>query len=514
MTPAGESILYSIVASIICDVGKYGLGRFKNKKMTFETKDAEKYVSEHLDKKYEVLSNSGIMEEFLKSSLIVDIINNYTIYAITGQLEAGLALKGIEKKTKSKCFEELDVVNFLTENSYGKYIKAKAIMVPEKQLLQSFFKDVFALCSDYILGKLSLEESAKLYFISNKINILGNGVVSRLDKIESTLEKSMHSEVVYSNEKLLEDKKYYTKILKDNHRMAHIYLLDKFDINKFYVPPFLTCRIEKGRIVPPIYRMNMFNDGFEDWKYIFERSNIVYVTGGAGYGKSLFMKKLIGEYEKLNIIDANEYMVIYGELKNFFVNNASDPLPVVDFLQNSMKRETLIEEMRVSKELINYYLKRGRCIILFDALDEVDKEKRQDLHSHILPDGVYSIGINNGKRKIINNKDTYATNIYYLLMDSFMLENTFGEYSYQQIKNIIQNLNKKGAIEKEELDWIKKVIDKIGEKTIKKKLIQLYERKILYKMEVTTKSSLISMLLEEQDEKKIIKIREILENND
>ena len=100
MTPAGESILYSIVASIICDVGKYGLGRFKNKKMTFETKDAEKYVSEHLDKKYEVLSNSGIMEEFLKSSLIVDIINNYTIYAITGQLEAGLALKGIEKKTK------------------------------------------------------------------------------------------------------------------------------------------------------------------------------------------------------------------------------------------------------------------------------------------------------------------------------------------------------------------------------------------------------------------------------
>lgn len=384
MTPAGESILYSIVASIICDVGKYGLGRFKNKKMTFETKDAEKYVSEHLDKKYEVLSNSGIMEEFLKSSLIVDIINNYTIYAITGQLEAGLALKGIEKKTKSKCFEELDVVNFLTENSYGKYIKAKAIMVPEKQLLQSFFKDIFALCSDYILGKLSLEESAKLYFISNKINILGNGVVSRLDKIESTLEKSMHSEVVYSNEKLLEDKKYYTKILKDNHRMAHIYLLDKFDINKFYVPPFLTCRIEKGRIVPPIYRMNMFNDGFEDWKYIFERSNIVYVTGGAGYGKSLFMKKLIGEYEKLNIIDANEYMVIYGELKNFFVNNASDPLPVVDFLQNSMKRETLIEEMRVSKELINYYLKRGRCIILFDALDEVDKEKRQDLHSHVI----------------------------------------------------------------------------------------------------------------------------------
>lgn len=96
------------------------------------------------------------------------------------------------------------------------------------------------------------------------------------------------------------------------------------------------------------------------------------------------MKKLIGEYEKLNIVDADEYMVIYGELKNFFINNTSNPMSVVDFLQNSMKRETLIEDSRVSKELINYYLKRGRCIILLDALDEVDKERRQELHSHVI----------------------------------------------------------------------------------------------------------------------------------
>ena len=95
-----------------------------------------------------------------------------------------------------------------------------------------------------------------------------------------------------------------------------------------------------------------------------------------------------------------------------------------------------------------------------------------------------------------------------------MLENTFGEYSYQQIKNIIQNLNKKGDIEKEDLEWIKRVIDKIGEKTIKRKLIQLYGRKVLYKMEIMTKDRLISMLLEEKDEKKIIKIKEILEHND
>lgn len=52
----------------------------------------------------------------------------------------------------------------------------------------------------------------------------------------------------------------------------------------------------------------------------------------------------------------------------------------------------------------------------------------------ILPENVYAIDIEDGKRKIVNDKDTFATNIYYLLMDSFMLENTFGEYSYKQLK--------------------------------------------------------------------------------
>lgn len=172
--------------------------------------------------------------------------------------------------------------------------------------------------------------------------------------------------------------------------MAHIYLLDKFDINEFYVPPFLTQREGKAHELNfRYYRSSMqktlYKGGnFDDWKYIFDRSNIVYVTGGAGYGKSLFMKKVIGEYEKLNIVDSHEYIVIYGELKNFFINNTSSPLSVVDFLHNSMKRETLIEDSRISEKLINYYLKRGRCIVLLDALDEVDKEKRQELHSHVI----------------------------------------------------------------------------------------------------------------------------------
>lgn len=126
----------------------------------------------------------------------------------------------------------------------------------------------------------------------------------------------------------------------------------------------------------------------------------------------------------------------------------------------------------------------------------------------ILPENVYAIDMDSGKRRIRNNNDTYATNIYYLLMDSFMLENTFGEHSYKKLKNIVELLSTTNEVEREELEWIKKIIDRIGEKTVKKKLLQLYKKKD------TFKEGLVEQLLSETNETKIRKIKEILENHD
>ena len=61
----------------------------------------------------------------------------------------------------------------------------------------------------------------------------------------------------------------------------------------------------------------------------------------------------------------------------------------------------------------------------------------------ILPENVYAIDINNGKRAIKNDTSTYATNIYYLLMDSFMLDSTLGEYSHNKLKDIAKELSGK-----------------------------------------------------------------------
>lgn len=128
----------------------------------------------------------------------------------------------------------------------------------------------------------------------------------------------------------------------------------------------------------------------------------------------------------------------------------------------------------------------------------------------ILPESVYSIDMVDNRRKIINNKDTYATNIYYLLMDSFMLKNTFGEYSYQQLKCIIKDLSKKDNITEEKLKWIEKIINRVGEKTVKRKLEELYQKKVNNRCN----DDLINMLKHEKNEQKLLAIRNILEKND
>ena len=69
-------------------------------------------------------------------------------------------------------------------------------------------------------------------------------------------------------------------------------------------------------------------------------------------------------------------------------------------------------------------------------------------------------------------------------------------------------LNSTEEMDKKKLKWIKNVIDRIGEPTVRRKMIKLYEKKD------TKKNYLIDRLLEEMDERKIEKIKEILEKND
>lgn len=387
-----STLLYNVVSNIIYDIGKCVVGKFQYRKEQFDKQEIEKYVEGKLKNKYENLCESGLLVEYLKLPSVKDIINNYIIYKITGYLSGKLS----DIKKKKIMIQEDDVVDFLTMGLMERYENNKTINAPGKSDVSRLFKDIFELSSGYLCEKLEQDQKSVVFFVNNKIDFVSNMMMFKIQEVISILEKSMTKDMIDRNSDFEEVKEHYIKLLKENHNTAHIYLLDRFEINSFYVPPFLKLRCDEKLVneldfIRSRERYNAFqnrevnNDQFfDDWRYIFDRANIAYITGGAGYGKSLFMNKVITDFENLNVFDSKEYLVIYGELKSFYVNNSENPISVIEFLQNSMTKETLIEKEKITKEFVQYYLNMGRCIILLDALDEVEKSKRKSLHKKVV----------------------------------------------------------------------------------------------------------------------------------
>ena len=152
-----------------------------------------------------------------------------------------------------------------------------------------------------------------------------------------------------------------------------------------------------------------------------------------------------------------------------------------------------------------------RDVFLVFAFLMIRRPPRSTLfpYTTLFRSNVYAITREESDNKSIikQKQDTFATNIYYLLMDTFMIENTFGKYSYDKIKDVIKRL-KYDEIEEQELNSIKGFIDRIGEKTVRKKLLELYYAKDRRYVE---KQKISQEILHIDDEEKLRKIKRILD---
>lgn len=218
----------------------------------------------------------------------------------------------------------------------------------------------------------------------------------------------------------------------------------------------------------------------------------------------------------INTID-NVLGIIVPEMsegQRVFLDIISKVTLAVDEIENGDNIVLLIDE---PDRAIHPELARNFIDILLRNLNECQERTIQVvLSSHspfivtdILPENVYAITReeSNNKSIIKQKQDTFATNIYYLLMDTFMLENTFGKYSYDKIKDVIKRL-KYDEIEEQELNSIKDFIDRIGEKTVRKKLLELYYAKDRRYVE---KQKISQEILHIDDEEKLRKIKRILD---
>lgn len=125
----------------------------------------------------------------------------------------------------------------------------------------------------------------------------------------------------------------------------------------------------------------------ERWERIssvFEENDVIYVIGGAGYGKSLFLKNLCVNPSILKTFDEKPLLIIRGDIKRLIRPDGRFKA-MMEFLEECFVHGSLrsLDEM-YSSDFLKLCLKAGRCLILLDALDEVGNDQRSELHHRII----------------------------------------------------------------------------------------------------------------------------------
>lgn len=382
-----SDIFSDVIADTIFEIGKFILGRYKNSKIN--RKDIAKIIACNANPEFSELFDSGIFREFLSTPQTQDILCTIIELKIIN-LNSHITIFNTKKIEETQ--KEKEVFEYLSGNIIQKFEKESIVKIPMKKSFQSCFKFICDEAALYINSVADIDCKLNIYFNVFQTTFIKNLDIGNQSIIAQLKDMQMHP-IEYNVDEYIAIKNRYHEILAEKNSKAHIYLLDTFEFNSFYVPPFLDLEYEINRSnsnEKKIVRQRLcnellgFEEDFNDWMYIFDRSNIIYVTGGAGYGKTLFMKKIINDYASLHILHAEEYLVIYGEIKMFFPNNQETPLSMMEFLKLSIKNATLLGESEVPEALIRHYLQQGRCLILFDALDEVEKNKRNDIHQKII----------------------------------------------------------------------------------------------------------------------------------
>jgi hypothetical protein len=367
-----ESIFIGIVTSVIYDTLKYIFSEPNGREIDDDTKEIADFLKKKDFSQFDTLFDSSIFQKYIKLPQVRDVIYNYVFYLIN--------------RKKNKNLKEHEICAYLADGLLKRY--DSQITIPPKAEIESFFKFLFSCIDEYFLQLLSKKDRYMLSTIHQAINVTTVETHEKIDVLVSLIKKSLDIKIQEEQNTFIQTKREYMNTLQDKNKRAHIYLLDYFDLNKFYVPPIL--KHEKNNSMLTLFRLYgekihiPENYIFELWKSMFRSSKIVYIIGGAGYGKSLFMKNIINNYNLFNIPDSQDHLVIYGEIKKFIEPNSYRQKSMLEFLQESMIASTGIDGQRLSKEFIQYYLDLGRCIILLDALDEVDKSRRRDLHETMI----------------------------------------------------------------------------------------------------------------------------------
>lgn len=363
--------------------------------------DLTEIVEEAFGNEFQDILESDSFTRFLHSSSVRDCLYCFAQYTLFGDLALCNRL------------DNGNVLNIFTEKSLGEYLERSYYETirdfqdktvgqrPDDVKVHIVIQKLIGCIKSYFAKLLDREQKIQVSLINAHFDLNTVKIIDYVNSLRKKIEELMESQAYISVSDYAEAAQIYMQKMEEMYEEEHIYLMDDYKFSDFYVNPSL-CLAYSDTIGNDKH-FDRTNEVLHriDWKNIFDASNIIYILGGAGYGKSLFMKYLIGKREELSIIDIEKYIVIYGQLKDFYKFEQTAPNSVANYLKNCMIQSTGLDESEISKELVNEYIKAGRCIILLDALDEVPREKREDLHRLLV---TFFKGVNHNNKICITSR--------------------------------------------------------------------------------------------------------------
>lgn len=428
MTDLISEIGFSLFCDFVFEMGQKFVSIFVDKwDEKKQKKDIEDIISKRLGTEHEEILKSAAFSRFIKSAHVRDILTDYANTKIYGTLPRDKAhVSELPIISEKRLLEHLTIQ---LKECFVFEIKGSVCTLPSEMELSDFIKMLYGAIIEYIDAQFPKKSKTEVYLVNRHMDENTLLIMEKMDMLARRLDSSYTFSINFREPDYSGIHAEYTKKLKGYFAKEHVYLMDKIPLDDFYVCPNLICS-NKKRIdqVLRLYREEELEDRILrhfagiDWKNIFDINNIVYIIGGAGYGKSVFLKHLIKNYQEMNIIDADQYLVIYCQLREMCVSGESTPKSMMESLQDGMIISTGMDRTQLSKELLENYLNKGRCLILLDALDEVPNEEREELHQRIItffadqnPNN--KICITSRSRGFIPDSDVYPINISSLSME-------------------------------------------------------------------------------------------------
>ena len=445
----GSTIGLNLISNLLFELGK---AAWQDKSTTKSAKEKiYDYVSKNFDSKYLGVIDTTAFQSFMESSYVNAIIGDYYNLKVYSGFAQRVSRKLYDSYAGKTVFCYNDLVELLTKaliQSFKESSQNSISEIPNSLLIRETINELLKVVGNYISKSISEEHELVALIINEHADknialVLDsiNWFDKKLDMILSKFSTPQKAEVDYTPIVCS-----YMEKMRAFFSSEHVYLMDKYRLETFFVCPKIYY--EGSSLLKDLQpRFSMIDDNrmadlldSTRWQNIFDVNNIIYIIGGAGYGKSLFLKYMIGQYENMNILNADQDLVIYGRLSDYIYNDKG-PQSIIEYLQQSMIRFTLMDEEEISKDLISYYIDNGKCIILLDALDEVPRSIREDLHSKI---------INYFKEKNPNNKICITTRSRGFVPDGEIYPFRILPISRSQIEEYVDNMIQLGRLAEEE----------------------------------------------------------------